>query len=60
MVANCKLARQVESKAFNFNYTFPIKANEAALFEAAAPFLAFGDVAGTASRDFVEYFFGES
>ena len=60
MVANSKLFRQVESKAYNANYTFTTKTNEAALLEAAAPFLAFGDaVAGTARRDFVEYFFGE-
>lgn len=59
MLANTKLARQIESRAFNPTYTYPNKTNEASLLELAAPIAAFGDPdTGTLRRDFLEYFFG--
>ena len=59
-MANSKLARQIESRAFNPNYTFPTMTNEASLLELAAPICAFGDPnAGTVDKRLVEYFFGK-
>ena len=59
-MANSKLARQIESRAFNPNYTFPTMTNEASLLELAAPICAFGDPnAGTVDKKLVEYFFGK-
>lgn len=60
MLANSKLAREVESRAFNPTYSFPNRTNEASLLELAAPIAAFGDPdGGTLRRDFLEYFFGK-
>lgn len=60
MLANSKLAREVESRAFNPTYSLPNRTNEASLLELAAPIAAFGDPdTGTLRRDFLEYFFGK-
>lgn len=61
MLANGKLFRQIESRAYNPNYTFTTTTEEFSLGEVAAPIIVFGDMqAGTVERDRVEYFFGES
>ncbi|PYI23442.1 Cloroperoxidase [Aspergillus violaceofuscus CBS 115571] len=58
MLANGKLARQVESKAFNPTYTFTARTEEFSLGEVAAPIIAFGDLgSGEVNRTLVEYFF---
>ncbi|KAF2016215.1 Cloroperoxidase [Aaosphaeria arxii CBS 175.79] len=58
MLANSKLARQIESRAFNPNYTFSKTTEEFSLGEVAAPVIAFGDMQkGTVDRALVEYFF---
>ncbi|RAH68401.1 peroxidase family protein [Aspergillus aculeatinus CBS 121060] len=58
MLANGKLARQVESKAFNPTYTFTARTQEFSLGEVAAPIIAFGDMGtGRVNRSLVEYFF---
>jgi len=59
-LANSKLARQIDSRAFNPNYTFTATMEQFSLGELAAPIIAFGDSdKGTADRALVEYFFGE-
>ncbi|KAK1140900.1 hypothetical protein N8T08_009773 [Aspergillus melleus] len=58
MLANSKLARQINSRATNPNYTFPKMTEEFSLGEIAAPIIAFGDIeSGTVNRSLVEYFF---
>ncbi|OTB00448.1 hypothetical protein M426DRAFT_324312 [Hypoxylon sp. CI-4A] len=58
MLANSKVARQVNSKAFNPNYTFTSKVESFSLGEVSAPVVAFGDLqAATVNRTLVEYFF---
>lgn len=60
MLANSKIARQIESKAYNPTYTYPEKTDMASLLEMAAPIVVFGDSsAGTVARDLVEYLFGK-
>lgn len=60
MLANSKLARQIESRAFNPTYTFTSDMEDFSIGEVAAPIIAFGDVeTGTVDRELVEYFFGE-
>lgn len=60
MLANSKLARQIDSRAFNPTYTFTSTMEQFSLGELAAPIIAFGNsTAGTADRAWVEYFFGE-
>ncbi|KAM0703001.1 hypothetical protein Q7P35_010433 [Cladosporium inversicolor] len=57
-LANSKLARQIDSRAFNPTYTFTTTMEQFSLGELAAPIIAFGDSeAGTADRALVEYFF---
>lgn len=57
-LANSKVARQVESKAFNPNYTFTANTENFSLGEVAAPIIAFGDMStGEVSRALVTYFF---
>lgn len=59
MLANGKIARQIESKAFNPNYTFTATTEQFSLGEVAAPIIVFGDMqSGTVERELVEYFFG--
>jgi hypothetical protein len=59
-LANSKLARQIDSRAYNPDYTFTATMEQFSLGELAAPIIAFGDAeAGTADRSLVEYFFGE-
>jgi hypothetical protein len=61
MLANSKIARQVESRAFNPKYTFTAKTEEFSLGEVAAPIIVFGDMdEGTVERGLMEYFFGKS
>ncbi|KAI1139076.1 Cloroperoxidase [Hypoxylon sp. FL0543] len=58
MLANGKVARQLNSKAFNPNYTFTSKIEAFSLGEVSAPIVAFGDLqAATVNRTLVEYFF---
>ncbi|OJJ78689.1 peroxidase family protein [Aspergillus glaucus CBS 516.65] len=58
MLANGKLARQIQSRASNPNYTFTSSMEEFSLGEVAAPVIAFGDIqAGRVNRSLVEYFF---
>jgi hypothetical protein len=58
MIANSKIFRQVESRAYNPNYTFGANVEPFSLGEMAAPFLIFGDIpAATTNRSFVEFFF---
>lgn len=60
MLANSKIARQTNSKAYNPSYRFSPKTEQFSLGEVAAPVIAFGDIkTGTANRSLVEYFFGE-
>lgn len=60
MLANSKIARQIDSKAFNPTYKFTAQTEDFSLGEIAAPVIAFGDIdLGKVSRDLVEYFFGE-
>ncbi|GKT66197.1 sterigmatocystin biosynthesis peroxidase stcc protein [Colletotrichum tofieldiae] len=57
-LANSKIARQINSKAFNPNYTFTASVENFSLGEIAAPIIAFGDIsAGTVNKTLVEYFF---
>lgn len=59
MLANGKLARQIQSRASNPNYTFTSSMEEFSLGEVAAPVIAFGDIQhGRVNRSLVEYFFG--
>lgn len=61
MLANSKIARQIESKAFNPEYVFTSETEDFSLGEVAAPIVAFGSFEdGTVERDLVEYFFGKS
>ncbi|KAH8892745.1 Cloroperoxidase [Thozetella sp. PMI_491] len=58
MLANGKVARQIESKAFNPNYTFTSNTEQFSLGEVAAPVIAFGDMETVhVNRTLVEYFF---
>ncbi|SPO01815.1 related to chloroperoxidase [Cephalotrichum gorgonifer] len=58
MLANSKIARQIESKAYNPTYTFTATTEQFSLGEIAAPIIVFGDLkAGTVNRSLVEYFF---
>ncbi|KAI0601599.1 Chloroperoxidase [Biscogniauxia sp. FL1348] len=58
MLANGKLFRQIESRAFNPNYTFTSRTEAFSLGEVSAPIIAFGDLSsGTVNRTLVEYFF---
>ncbi|KAI1412130.1 Cloroperoxidase [Hypoxylon sp. FL1857] len=58
MLANGKVARQINSKAFNPNYTFTSTVESFSLGEVSAPIVAFGDLqAATVNRTLVEYFF---
>ncbi|KAK6953259.1 hypothetical protein Daesc_005560 [Daldinia eschscholtzii] len=60
MLANGKIARQLNSKAFNPNYTFTSSVESFSLGEVSAPIVAFGDLqAATVNRTLVEYFFGK-
>jgi hypothetical protein len=60
-LANSKLARQIDSRAYNPTYTFTATMEQFSLGELAAPIIAFGDSEkGTADRALVEYFFGKS
>ena len=59
-LANSKLARQIDSRAYNPDYTFTATMEQFSLGELAAPIIAFGDSEkGTADRALVEYFFGK-
>ncbi|OTB03269.1 hypothetical protein M426DRAFT_263535 [Hypoxylon sp. CI-4A] len=58
MLANGKIARQVNSKAFNPDYTFTSATELRSLGEVSGPIIAFGDIqAATVDRSLVEYFF---
>lgn len=58
MLANSKMARQIDSKAFNPHYTYPQSTEKTSYTETAFPILAFGDIQqGTVERVFVEYWF---
>ncbi|KAI1770090.1 Cloroperoxidase [Hypoxylon cercidicola] len=58
MLANGKVARQLNSKAFNPNYTFTSTIEAFSIGEVIAPIVAFGDLdAATVNRTLVEYFF---
>ncbi|KAI4858959.1 Cloroperoxidase [Hypoxylon rubiginosum] len=58
MLANGKVARQLNSKAFNPKYTFTSTMEQFSLGEVIAPIVAFGDLeAATVNRTLVEYFF---
>lgn len=59
MLANSKLARQLQSRADNPEYRFTESVEEFSLGEVTAPVIAFGDLAtGEVPRALVEYFFG--
>jgi hypothetical protein len=61
MMANSKISRQVESRAFNPEYAFGSSVEDFSIGEVSAPFVAFGDVnTGLVERDLVLYFFGKS
>ncbi|VUC32452.1 unnamed protein product [Clonostachys rosea] len=58
MLANSKLARQIESRAFNPTYRFTADTENFSLGEIAAPIIAFGDMSlGEVNRTLVDYFF---
>jgi len=58
MLANSKIARQINSKAFNPQYKFTLKTEQFSLGEIAAPIIAFGNfTSGEVNRTMVEYFF---
>ncbi|KAI1807486.1 Cloroperoxidase [Daldinia bambusicola] len=58
MLANSKIARQLNSKAFNPTYRFTSSVESFSLGEISAPIVAFGDLqAVTVNRTLVEYFF---
>ncbi|CAG8941389.1 unnamed protein product [Penicillium salamii] len=58
MLANSKIARQINSKAYNPNYKFTSKTEQFSLGEVAAPVIAFGNTqSGEVNRTLVEYFF---
>ncbi|KLU90169.1 hypothetical protein MAPG_09135 [Magnaporthiopsis poae ATCC 64411] len=57
-MANAKISRQIDSKAFNPEYRFTDTIESFSLGEMAAPFIAFGDIeAAVVNRTLVEYFF---
>ncbi len=59
MLANSKIGRQIQSKAFNPEYAFTAKTEQFSLGEVAAPIIVFGDLESAAvKRTLVEYFFG--
>jgi hypothetical protein len=61
MLANSKIARQIESKAFNPTYRFTAETENFSLGEMAAPIIAFGNIDnGEVNRTLVEYFFCET
>ena len=61
MLANSKLFRQLESRAFNPEYIFAKQTEEFSLGEVAAPVIAFGNLTtGEVSRALVTYFFGKT
>jgi hypothetical protein len=58
MLANSKIYRQIESKAFNPEYKFTATTEQFSLGEVAAPIIAFGDIEKfTVPKDLMEYFF---
>ncbi|KAM3548199.1 hypothetical protein MY1884_009283 [Beauveria asiatica] len=61
MLANSKLARQLESRRDNPEYRFTASTEEFSLGELAASVIAFGNLCnGEVSRSLVTYFFGKS
>ncbi|CZR56209.1 related to chloroperoxidase [Phialocephala subalpina] len=57
-LANGKIFRQLQSKAFNPNYTFTSTTEAFSLGEMSAPILIFGDIpAGTVNKSLVLFFF---
>lgn len=59
MLSNSKLYQQIQSRAFNANYTFTSTAEAFSVGEVASPIFAFGDMEqGTTNRTLVTYFFG--
>lgn len=61
MLANAKLARQIESRAFNPNYTFTSLAESFSIGEISSFVAVFGNLqTNTANRTLLEYFFGLS
>ena len=61
MLANSKLFRQLESRAFNPEYRFTSETEQFSLGEVAAPVIAFGNLTtGKVSKALVIYFFGKS
>ena len=60
MMANSKIARQLQSKAGNPEYRFTNSTENFSIGEILAPFVAFGDrQAVTVEKRLVEYFFRE-
>ena len=60
MLANSKLARMIESRAFNPEYRFTSTNEQFALGEVAAPIIVFGDIeAKTVQRELVVEVFGK-
>ncbi|KAJ5103881.1 hypothetical protein N7532_004410 [Penicillium argentinense] len=58
MLANSKLARQINSRASNPQYTFTSKTEAFSIGEVSAPIVAFGNMdSGLVNRTLVEYFF---
>ncbi|KAJ4298075.1 hypothetical protein N0V90_005974 [Kalmusia sp. IMI 367209] len=58
MLANSKIFRQVESRAFNPDYKFTSTTEQFSLGEVAAPIIAFGDIEKfTVPRNLITYFF---
>ncbi|KAL4869877.1 hypothetical protein BDV12DRAFT_184841 [Aspergillus spectabilis] len=58
MLANSKVARQLDSKAFNPEYSYTETVDQTSLSEVGGPILVFGDVEkGTVDREVMEYFF---
>lgn len=61
MLANSKMLRQIESRAFNPDYTFSAMNEEFSLGEAAAPIIVFGDLeTGRVNKSLAVYLFGRS
>ncbi|KAK3937390.1 Chloroperoxidase [Diplogelasinospora grovesii] len=59
MLVNAKVFRQVQSRAYNPNYTFTSVTQEFSLGEVIAPAVAFGNItSGVVNRTLLEYFFG--
>ncbi|KAL1606808.1 hypothetical protein SLS60_004215 [Paraconiothyrium brasiliense] len=58
MLANSKLYRQIESRAFNPDYKFTATTEQFSLGEVAAPIIVFGDIEKfTVPKNLIEYFF---